>query len=474
MKRRIFAAAAILAVAALSAPGSPAAPGRTGGTAVGHRLDLLKDQSRSWGSDEEGAEARPIFVDRWYPAVAGRRPTRIGDYVLRKVAEPRAQQVLARYVNPRDRAIVEKGLAEGDPARAAQIFEMATQAWSGARSRGKEAPSLLLVPDWTLSAQPNALLGERLAGRGFSVASPLSLGRNAISTLFSKGSLADAEAQARDIEQVLSSSPAGGGITLIAHGQGAVAALLVASRDRRIERLALLNPPQALTDGSLAPLIDPYEIRADILALVPKGSDTGRWDGWMKYAGLEVLEVAVSPTEWTDYPALQALAAGKEPTLPPAIWDALIAFLEKSDAGGPYLVARRRPDLPDELGWIGMARREGFEVARDRLLKARAAFPDLLPFRQKEMLRVTRDRTSGNWDLEGAIEGLRLNALLNPDAISSYDSLADAYIAAGRPAAAAAAYRAELDALPRDPSLTPTQREAERVYLEKRLAELSN
>lgn len=468
--------AAFLVALALPASGAAVATGK-GASAplIGHRLDELSDPVRHWSLDgADPVAGKPIFIDRWYPAARTTRRTRLRDYVVRTARGDADRAILTRYVNPRDQAIVERGLAGGDAARAPAFYNLPMQAWEGARPAAASRGSVVMVSDWTLSAQPNALLGEALAGQGFTVASPLTLGRDSASTTFSRGSLADAEDQARDVEFALQSAPSAHNVTLVAHGEGAVAALVVASRHPEVTSLVLLNPPRTLQDGPASLLVDPYDVRARILVIAPAGVETGRWERWMPYAGLEVVQVAATPPDWTDFAALSAGPGSRVSVGYSAILDALLTHLVGAGPGRPAPAFRRDPPpIPRELGWLTALRREEFDTVRARLLSLRSAYPDLKPFRQKEMLRVTRDRTSGKWDLDAAIGALRLNAIAYPDAISSFDSLADAYLEAGRRADAAATYREELKALERDPALNAKQRQEEADYLNKRLAELA-
>ena len=120
-----------------------------------------------------------------------------------------------------------------------------------------------------------------------------------------------------------------------------------------------------------------------------------------------------------------------------------------------------------------------FELAAGRYEPALTAYRKLQredpksPALDEETLnRLGFDLMARRHDLPNAILVLRLNSALHPDAMNTYDSLAEAYARSGDKPRAIATFQAALAAMKRDKTTPSSFKEQLRVNAEKRLGEL--
>lgn len=261
-------------IAGSSVAGATRAPDRPVGFRVLDRVDAARPS-------HEHPTGRPIQISIWYPAVAEGPPLAFSDYVLLTATETSlgapppaaAAETLEGY----------RGfLAQAKVARPDADAWLATKmraSRDAARSTGR-APLVLIAQGNGDSAADQAFLAERLAARGFVVASTPSQVKIGGPMRSEEEIPAQADAQAADLAFALralraESDVRGGPYGVVGHSFGARSALLLAMRDPDVAAVVSLDGGIGTKTGKglleKAPGFDRKRLKAPLLHLYEEG-----------------------------------------------------------------------------------------------------------------------------------------------------------------------------------------------------------
>lgn len=157
--------------------------------------------------------------------------------------------------------------------------------------------------------------------------------------------------------------------------------------------------------------------------------------------------------------------------LQPAIFGWLDTYLRNPPASPPALSAEVSKPTPVEEFWTLLTSPGGLDRAYQLYDVERRRNPKAVLFPESEMNAYGYRRLQGGHP-EEAIAIFQINADAYPKSANTYDSLADAYVAAGKPKEALAAAQKGLKILDRDKNLPPEFRALLRESLEKKVRDL--
>ncbi|MEL6536559.1 MAG: alpha/beta hydrolase [Bacteroidota bacterium] len=208
--------------------------------AIGYRHFVAYDSTRSYQrvndwTNETGP--RPILVSMWYPApeTTG-TPMLVNDY-FRILADEEEWEHLP------DEHFLNWFYYPNTPANQAHLLERA-QAVLGAEQLTGEYPVVVYAPSFRASSIENFALCEMLASHGYIVLSSPS--RGTLTKLFEGGTVKDATTQAHDIQFLLSKVKAYTGqqaprIATMGFSFGGLAQVLAQSQNQAIEAMVSLD-----------------------------------------------------------------------------------------------------------------------------------------------------------------------------------------------------------------------------------------
>jgi tetratricopeptide (TPR) repeat protein len=100
--------------------------------------------------------------------------------------------------------------------------------------------------------------------------------------------------------------------------------------------------------------------------------------------------------------------------------------------------------------------------------------PNAVLFSEQLMNRLGYEHMQQEADVKGAVELLKLNVIAYPNSPNVYDSLGDAYMAAGQKELARANSKKALELLSTNTSYNPATREAVKASAEQKLKALGD
>jgi len=488
----------------LTLPGSTAPlvfPLDDGPHAVGFRLLMQYDYTRSYRRvDAIGAPTsrpgRPIQTLIWYPAVAGTgMPLRYGDYTLLQAIEEdsgpptdsarRQANLLLRYL-ARGKSDAEHAALAATPVRARQDAEPASGRF----------PVVVYAPSFDGVAFENSELCEYLASHGYIVVSSPDMGRTWRNMT---ADVSGAETQSRDILFLVGfmrdyPNADWSRVSVAGFSMGGLSNVLAALQNDRIRALVSLDGTVRYHFELLRGWHDWDQSRLRIPVLY-LASNLGSVEEFAPFAARAVIggksffgELTSADTWLITFPRMEHLDFGSHylQTLPRGddseysvdevvesyVWMAryVRAFLDaflKGDPDARAFVDRppRENGVPPHLLFVEprkATRRFGGGVDEFVPLVAERGF-DHLEDAYAEMKKLDPDYTLPEWQVDGwgyellglgrsedAIRVLRFSTTLYPESAYAFDSLGEAFLAAGDREQAVANYR---KALALDPSL---------------------
>jgi pentatricopeptide repeat protein len=526
MPGRIAIGVLTFALASCSAallPGS-SAPASTvwgeltpGPHAVGFKAIEEYDYSRSFeakkdyfGTPVPGERGRPVQVCIWYPATFAEdaSPMVYGEYAF---VYPEDASLYDFLSNLQDREIGVLHFVFNNDRGA--VIDLQSEEMAAVRdapvARGR-FPLILYSPHFNLNITENLILCEYLASHGFVVASTHAYGP---AGLRSGESAMDVEVLVADLGFVLATMHQFDFVDydrvgVMGSGGGGGAALLFQMGNLYVDAVAglsarfLYSEFRELAEGSAR-----YDVRS---ASVPVMQICGGAREGFDPSILESLEYSeryiltfteLSTLAFTSYRMFLAAAFGTneaERRAYETTCEYMLNFFDahlngSEDARGflasapedngldaaqiafSHMPGRESP--PTEVQFMAILQERGAETAVEIFEKFRAEDPELVLF-QENMCNYAGYGFLQRGRTEDAITAFKMNAETYPASANTWDSLAEAYVAAGDTVHAVECYRKMLEVLPADPGATEELREVLRSnaarYLENPEQDQSN
>lgn len=472
----------------------PLAPGRY---RVGFKVTYVYDYSRAWqlktGEYGEvlGRRPRPVRISYWYPALDNGSAMRFGNYV-RYTKAPNADFAAAdAFLSARDVGNYLRGDFNGNMAALTRLLNMPVYARAAASPAGGRFPLLMYAAGWNSFSPDNVVLCEYLASHGYVVATVPQLPRDSLHTeLFANTQ--DIVVQMRDLQfargymenQRLVDATREG---LAGYSLGGVVELWTAMSTPGIAAVAALDPSFAYARfAALTSAGEFYSARALTMPLlVLRSSDAAVADRSdavlhaLPYGDVLTGEVAgATHGEFSDYPAIRMYAgasAGEANSVATAetariaIARCVLEFLNDtvqthSAAALPACqdstiasTLSRGAHLPGIGELVEFGTSNSHAALVERIEQLVRAHPNLVVVDENQY-NATGYSLLASGAPGRAVIVMEINAIAHPQSANAFDSLADAYIAAKRPANAAEAYRMVQRVAPSDTSLTSAAR----------------
>lgn len=472
---------------------------------AGFRVLREHDLARQWAIEATASSSgRPLRVSVWYPARTGGSPLTYEAYV-RPPGESPYRGLEEQLASAHLQALGNVLLLPGDVERL-----LATSI--GARDAPPPAPGehpVVLYSSGLNESWQHAgfLLAEYLASHGYVVVTVPQLPTSDEEELLGLDPR-DLETQMRDLEEALVAVWAAFPYAsrqrraLVGHSMGGVAALLLGMRHPAADAVIGLDASYG-TKGLARTAREstwfaPRRYRQPLLDLRRANPDGDRQVlGELHFAPrYQAVFPRAQHADFTTFPMVaalfptriegrtveDALAAQREVVqLSLAFLDSFVrqdpvarATLDRRAPGPTHSWERLAglPSLPSEREFGLLIERRGYEVARELLRSLAGSLPRELPVVQEgTMLQVGYGYLArGRTDL--ALQTFRLAAEAHPTSANVWDSVAEAYLAAGDEEGARQACAEVLRLLPRDERLSPQERETLRKTAEERLARL--
>ena len=477
---------------ALGEPAAPAAWGdlEPGPYAVGFRAVEKYDYSRSFeakkdyfGTPLPGERGRPVQVCMWYPATAADDDPRMvyGEYAFVYPGDSRFYAFLSSL---QDREVnVLHYVFSNDQGAVIDLQSESMAAVRDAPAAPGRFPLILYAPYVNGSITENVILCEYLASHGFVVASTHAYGRSALRSHEDAASL---DIVVTDLGFVLATMHA---FEFVDHDRlgvaggsaGALAALLFQMENLYVDAVAGLSAaflrPEARETAEGMPGFDARRASAPMIQIyggAEEGLDPSLLDS-LEYSERYVLAFTeMAALSFTSYRACLATVFAPDEAERKAYEAACIyvrsffdahlkgdensmAFLKASPernglAVGPvefsHLPGREVP--PTQEQFIEVLRERGVDAAVGIFEKFRREDPDLVLF-EEYVCNYAGYGYLQRGQPEAAVAVFRMNAETYPGSANTWDSLAEAYLAAGDEEHAAECYRRVLEVLPDDP-----------------------
>ncbi len=490
---------ALMLGAAVLAPGCAAPASAVWGDlepgphAVGFMAVERYDYSRSFeakrdyfGTPMSGERGRPVQVCIWYPAApaGGDPPMVYGEYAF---VYPEDKRLYAFLGNLQDREVgLLRFVFNNDLGVVIDLQSEEMAAVRDAAAAAGRFPLILYAPNLNSGITENLILCEYLASHGFVVAATHAYGRRA---LRSGQDPADLEMIIDDLGFVLATmhdfdfvDPDRLGV--MGSAAGALAGLLFQMENLYVDALAgfdatFLNSGAVETAGAnprfdvraaSAPMIQIYGADAD-------GPDLAMLDS-LEYSERYALAFAGLPAmAFTSYRMFSATVLAPDETGRRAYEAACVyvrnffdAELNGSERAMGFLAAspgengldpagvvfRHMPGRdvpPTEAQFMAILQERGVEVAVGIFEKYRAEAPALVLF-QENVCNFAGYGLLQQGRVRDAVAVFEMNAEAYPASANTWDSLAEASLAAGDAGRAAECYRKVLEVLPDDARVT--------------------
>lgn len=463
------------------------------------------DYSRSFmakrdyfGAPMEGERGRPVQVCIWYPATAAESDPRMvyGEYAF---AYPEDTRLYAFLGSLQDREVgVLHFVFNNDRGAVIDLQSEEMAAVRDAPPASGRFPLILYAPNFNSSMTENLILCEYLASHGFVVASthaygPRSLrsGQDAAALEMIIADLGFVLATAHDLDFVDHDR-----LGVMGGSAGALAGLLFQMENIYVDALAGFNAsflrsgatemtggnPRFDIRAASAPMLQVYGGAAEDLEM--SMLDT------LEYSERYVMAFAELPAlALTSYRMFLATTFVPNDTERRAYETACVyvqnffdAKLNGNETASEFLAATPeengldpgmavltrmtgREVPPTEEQFMAILQGRGVEEAVEIFERFRAEDPDLVLF-QEYVCNFAGYGFLQRGQLQEAITVFRMNADAYPASANTWDSLAEAYVAAGDSEHAAECYRRVLEVLPDDPRADEDLREVLRSNAE--------
>lgn len=467
---------------------------------VGFAVTNERDYSRSyWPKNLRPRlrdRARPVQVSVWYPARvgAGSAPEPFATYVHLLATEYEFGAQTAEERRESERYFLAGARARGVPeGRLRALLGAGTAAYKDAPPLPGSFP-LLVVGQGLNFESPitHAVLCEYLASHGYVVATaPL---RGTYSPLANHDPV-DLETEVRDMEFVISRARAFPNadpdrLGLVGFDLGGMAALLLQMRNTDVDALASLDSGIAYEHNTRllkqSPHYDPLKLRVPLMHATATKEEVEargvREDASLfessPYADTYRLRVrGMRHVDFTSYSMVERVApgfSGPADGRARAAYEALcryalnflnafvkgdraaLAFVKRkaeataADAFFTVEIREARPAPPTEDQFVNLILTEGPGQAARTYREVRAKHPGHVLFREATLNRLGYQFLYRRADAKAAVQIFLLNVEAFPQSWNAYDSLAEAYLAAGERESAVRNYRKSLELNPRN------------------------
>lgn len=466
--------------------------------AVGFRAVEKYDYSRSFeakkdyfGTPVSGERGRPAQVCVWYPAKAAGDDANMvyGEYAFVYPEDTRLYGFLASL---QDREVgVLHFIFNNDRGAVIDLQSEEMAAVRNAPVVAGRFPLILYAPHFNSSITENLILCEYLASHGFVVASTHAYGPRA---LRSGEDPADLEMLISDLGFVLATMHEFDFVDrdrlgVIGGAAGGIAGLLFQMEDLYVDALAGFNAAFLQADAIEMTEGNPrFDVR---LASVPMLQVYGGVEEGLDMSVLESLEYSeryslafmeLPALALTSYRMFLATVFVPNEAEQRAYEAACVytlnffdAHLNGSEGAAGFLAAPAgengldpaavilgrmagRDVPPSEEQFMAILEERGVEEAVEIFERFRAEDPDLVLFREY-VCNFAGYGFLQRGQASGAVSVFKMNAETYPASANTWDSLAEAYLAAGDTERAAECYGKALEVLPDDPQLTDEIRE---------------
>jgi tetratricopeptide (TPR) repeat protein len=501
---------AILSVSALAPGGAALASAAWGDLepgpyAPGFMAVEKYDYSRSFmakkdyfGTPMEGERGRPVQVCIWYPALAEEDSPRMvyGEYAFVYPGDTRLYDFLSGL---QDREVgLLHFMFNNDRGAVIDLQSEEMAALRDAQPVAGRFPLILYAPNFNSGITENLVLCEYLASHGFVVASTHAYGSRA---LRSGQGPADLEVLVADLGFVLAAAHGldfvdSDRVGVMGGSAGALAGLLFQMENLYVDALAGFNAAFLRPGGAGMARDNPrYGVRA---ASAPMLQIYGAAGEDLEIAMLDSLEYSERyALAFADLPAL-ALTSYRmlmatlfvpnetEQRAYEAACEYVKAFFEAelngSEGAREFLAAPPEPRglapgsvtlsrmagrevPPTEEQFMAILQERGVDEAVEIFERFRAEDPDLVLF-QEYVCNYAGYGLLQRGQVQDAVAVFRLNAETYPGSANTWDSLAEAYVAAGDSVHAAECYTKLLEVLPDDPRANEELRDILRANAE--------
>ena len=486
---------------------------KPGSYAVGFKTIEKYDYSRVFqpktdyfGNIQEGERARPIQICIWYPAIADSDnwPMVYGEYVY---PYPENENFINLLSNLQNRELQTLMTATGNRGVVADAMNGGFAGLRDAQAAEGQFPLLLYFPDLTGSYCEQAVLCEYLASRGFIVATTHSLG---MSSLNPEPIPADLENMIRDKEfalAVMRDSPNWdqNKLAVLGTGIGGLGALNMQMRNTDVDAVVgmdswyVMADHQDLTQHS--PSFNFMRANAPILQIYGHNNTTdfSMLDS-LAYADRYSLDMLnFRPNEFAHYYMFSAMYSGELYSGAQIYRDSyklvcqyaanfLDAILNNNESAQTIMQAAVAdngfdPELaqmtfkggadlpPNQNQFTAILMSDQIDVAVELFNKFHGSNPNLVLFDENtaNMLGYQLLQQGRTAD---AIKVFVMNTEAYPASCNVWDSLSDAYLAAGDNDNALKCVRKALETLPTDTNTNEATKDAIRTGCQEKLSQL--
>ncbi len=475
--------------------------------AVGYRLIDRYDYTRPFwmARDLEGRprkieRARPMRISVWYPAVAGDGPAMtLGDYIDLMGAETSIVPIGPEQKRAGRAALYAfQRLRPATPEQRAKLEALPMLAQRDARPASGKFPLVLYSLG---SAAVAAVTPEYLASHGYVVVQMPRLGE--VAGMPADHPL-DTETKVDDTEFLLQTAHEIPGADLenlgaIGWSAGGRWALSEAMRQPNVHAVVSLDSVMLFNDVAARnwrslPFYNLDAVRVPVLHLIRREwvplQDAAMWDG-MRNAERTMLIFEDPKVDHLDFQSMgyATTLAGMRGDVVANVADVFdrfnrltLAFLDahlKNDPAAaqalqaplpPTIVASHLAGQPaaPQLADVMNAIAEGSTAAALSAIRSAQAAGKQLAI-PEDTINLAGYNLLGTGKLDDAMKMFELNVDAHPDSANAYDSLADAYVAAGDKAKAAELARKAAALLDADSSTPPARKEAIRASIQQKL-----
>lgn len=476
---------------------------KPGPHAVGFMAVEEYDYARSFqpkrdyfGTILPGERARRIQICIWYPAKkpVTEVPVVFSEYAFSPPEDIEFYEFLSAIQNREIRFLYQ--ILDNNETAILEVLGTGMKAVKGADAADGVFPLLVYHSDFNRGIAENAVMCEYLASHGFVVAVTHSFGPAAIRSELGPAGL---ETMARDMEFIVSAVRGLGFVDrsrvgAFGYRAGALAALLLQMRSYDVDALVGLEPVADETGRVEMVMGNPYydisRVTVPVLQVHSAAEETREETmvGLFEYAPRHALDFGgASRGDFTTYGLLRAISGTPETSPPSAggqVYEAVCAYVMRffdahlngteeslrflaqspSDSGmdelGVTMVrmeARDRPPSQDEfVAILGEGR---IDTAVDLYDKFRAADPELVLF-PEGVMNITGYGLLQRGMVSEAVAVFRMNADTYPQSANCWDSLAEAYMAAGENDHALECVQKVIETLPNDTNISDDLRAA--------------
>lgn len=496
----------LLAFLPVAFPSSAEASPRTWGDlqpgtyAVGFKTLEKYDYSRAFAAKRDylgnpipGERARQIQVAVWYPATVDNSaaPMVYGEYTYAYPEDQDFARLLSQFQAQELQNIMRYVSGFGAMADA-QNLELA--AVREAAPASGPFPLLLYLPHAEGSYCENAVMCEFLASHGFIVATTHPLGTAQLVPHVEAGDLTTMVRDMAFVKGVMHDFPEADPdhLGLFGWGLGGVTALWTQMQDSDVDAVVDLggglSSVQIMDMIKNHPYFDPLRARVPLLELCPSNDSiysSALLDSLVYSDRLIGLFSELDANNFSEYPTMAALVTGQSDSLAVSakayatISDYVLAFFQANLSGNKESLARLEDQLatneanrasgqltrvegraipPTPEQFVTILRTSGVATAVALFDKFRSEDPDLILF-PEQTLNILGYQLLQTGQTQDALTAFRMNRDTYPNSANTWDSYAEACVAAGQRDEAVECFRKSLELLETDTTINPQLRE---------------